>query len=386
MNKLNQTARITLKRGLLTASIIALLIGWSMFSIISEFKDVATLKARNHEVISALSRLEISLTSAEKNERGYVIGGDAAIAPYQEAVQEVRQTTALIHALSSNDQFQQTNAERLDELIAAKLATLQFLVDLRKGGSAKAALRHMSIEQDKFETDNIKHVLVEMETWENTLLDQALKGRDAAYGKLWRTLTVIILFLFAGAMWHTLRVRKIMQNAEASEAHIQHLADHDALTGLPNRRLLQNRLDSQIADAGGAHRQMAVMFMDLDGFKKVNDTIGHQAGDELLKCVAQRLQTAIRASDTVARIGGDEFIILLPELNGPDTAAKIAKTLVDAVSRPYSIEGKAVHVSASIGVSFYPKNGTSSSVLMANADEALNLAKGQGKNQYQFAF
>lgn len=386
MNKQNQIAHRTLITGMLAAGFLACLIGWSVFGIIADFKSTAMLKARNHEVISALNRLQINLTNAEKSERGYVVGSELAATPYEEAVKEVRWTMDLIYALASNDPLQRSKAAQLEKLIEAKLQTLQFLVDAREAGSTQSAQLLMSVEQDKLETDRIKEVLDEMEARENTVLDKALSVRDGAYGKFWSLLGIITACLFAGAIWQYFRMRKIVQYAASSEAEIRHMANHDVLTGLPNRRLLQDKLDTHIDDANRNRRAFAVMFMDLDGFKKVNDTIGHEAGDDLLRSVAQRLRTTIRASDTVARIGGDEFIVVVPELNEANTAAQIATTLVEAVSRPYLIKGKSVNVSTSIGISFYPRNGTSSSELLEIADRALNQAKGRGKNQYRFAF
>jgi diguanylate cyclase (GGDEF)-like protein len=386
MDKQNQIATRTLVSGMLASGFLAILVGWCVFGIISDFKNTALLKARNHEVISALNRLQINLTNAEKSERGYVVGSEVAAAPYEEAVNEVRWTTDLIYALASKDPFQRGKAAQLDKLVEAKLQTLQFLVDVREAGSTQSAQLLMSVEQDKLETDRIKNVLSEMEDRENTLLDKALSVRDGAYIKLWGLLGIVTTCLFAGAIWQYFRMRKIVQYAASSEAEIRHLANHDVLTGLPNRRLLQEKLDTHIDEANRHRQAFAVMFMDLDGFKKVNDTIGHEAGDDLLKAVAQRLRATIRASDTVARIGGDEFIVVVPELNEANTATQIATTLVEAVSRPYSIKGKCVNVSASIGISFYPQNGKSSSELLEIADRALNQAKGSGKNQYRFAF
>ncbi|RJF97305.1 diguanylate cyclase domain-containing protein [Noviherbaspirillum saxi] len=385
MNQQNRMAITTLISGILAASFLALLIGWSVFDIISDIKRAAVLKARNHEVTSALNKLQINLTNAEKSERGYVVGSEVSATPYLAAVEEVRWTTDLIHALVSNDSSQRSNAARLEKLVESKLGTLQFVVEAREASSIQAAQLLMSVEQDKLETDRIKDVLSEMESHENTVLNKALRIRDGAFDKLWWVLAALTFMLFAGAIWQYLRVRKIVQYAAKSEAAIRHLANHDVLTELPNRRLLLERLDTHIDHAHSNAQSLAVMFMDLDGFKKVNDTIGHDAGDELLKCVAQRLKSTIRASDTVARIGGDEFIVVVPKLYGADTAAQIATTLVDAVSRPYCIKGRSIKVSTSIGISFYPKHGVSSGELLERADQALNQAKASGKNRYRFA-
>jgi diguanylate cyclase (GGDEF)-like protein len=381
----NRTAVVTLVSGVAAASLLVLLITWSVFSIISDFKSVATLKARNHEVIATLNRLQIHLTNAEKSERGYLVGSEFSAEPYVKAVDEARWTTDLIHALMSSNSSQRAAAVELDRLVEAKIGTLQYLVEMRDAGSMQSAQLLMSVDQDKLETDRINDMLRKMELHENALLNDALLIRDKAYTKLWIMLAAVTFILFSGAAWHYRGVRRIVQQAAKAQAEMRYLANHDALTGLPNRRLLQENLDRQITSAGKDRQLFAVMYMDLDGFKKVNDTLGHDTGDELLQYVARRLKTTIRASDTVARIGGDEFIIVLPQLHDAHIATHIAGLLVESISRPYTIKGQAVRVSASIGISFYPRNGTTSSELLDLADQALNEAKTSGKNQYRLA-
>jgi diguanylate cyclase (GGDEF)-like protein len=381
----NKLALMTLVSGIVMAGLLALMIGWSMFDIISDFKSAATLKARNHELIATFSKLQIHLGNAEKSERGYIAGSELSVAPYVAAVEEVRWTTDLVHALVSKDPLQRKRAVQLEERVEARLATLQFLVEMREAGNMRSAQLLMSSEQDNLETERVNDMLKEMENHENTLLNEALLVRDNAYGKIWSMLAAVTFFLFGGAVWQYRRVRRLMHHAANSQAEMRYLANHDALTGLPNRRLLQDRLDAHIGSAGKDCKSLAVMYMDLDGFKKVNDTIGHDAGDELLQHVARRLKASIRASDTVARIGGDEFIVVVPELDGPATAAHIAGTLVEAISKPYSIKGRTVSISTSIGISLYPGDGTCSGDLLNAADQALNQAKNSGKNQYRFA-
>ncbi len=130
---------------------------------------------------------------------------------------------------------------------------------------------------------------------------------------------------------------------------------------------------------------MAVMYLDLDGFKQINDTLGHDAGDILLSMVAARLVSAVRQEDTVARLGGDEFVIVLSELTQADDAAKLASKVIHAVSQPYSIQGRDVGMTASIGVSIFPAHGEEAETLMKNADKALYEAKRTGKNNFRIA-
>jgi diguanylate cyclase (GGDEF)-like protein len=163
------------------------------------------------------------------------------------------------------------------------------------------------------------------------------------------------------------------------------MALHDALTGLPNRRLLMDRLALAIAHARRNTSTMAVMFLDLDGFKQINDTLGHDAGDTLLSLVADRLVAAVREEDTVARMGGDEFVIGLWESGHADGVARLASKVIQAVSQPYRIQDHDVRITASVGASIYPLHGEAVETLMKRADQALYEAKRAGKNDYRIA-
>jgi len=182
-----------------------------------------------------------------------------------------------------------------------------------------------------------------------------------------------------------LEVRLLYKQLEEYSRALESLAMHDALTGLPNRRLLMDRLSSSIAHARRNKSTMAVMYLDLDGFKEINDTLGHDAGDLLLKMVADRLTAAVRQEDTVARMGGDEFVIGLWELNHAEGVAKLVTKVIQAVSQPYRIQDREVHVTASVGVGIYPLHGDAVETLMKSADLALFEAKRTGKNNYRMA-
>ena len=182
-----------------------------------------------------------------------------------------------------------------------------------------------------------------------------------------------------------LEVRLLYKQLEHSKRALESLALHDALTGLPNRRLLMDRLSSAIAHARRNKSIMAVMYLDLDGFKQINDTLGHDAGDTLLNLVAARLLAAVRQEDTVARLGGDEFVIALWGLSHADAVAKLASKVIQAVSQSYSIQGRGVNITASVGVGIYPTHAEEAETLMKSADLALYEAKSAGKNAYRIA-
>lgn len=159
-------------------------------------------------------------------------------------------------------------------------------------------------------------------------------------------------------------------------------ANHDALTGLPNRRLLFDRLKQAILRSRRSQQRLAVCYLDLDGFKQVNDTLGHDAGDNVLRLIAGRLSDALRGEDTVVRLGGDEFVLLLGNLDNEDRAGQLLERLLQDIAKPMVIYGKPTLVTASIGVTFYPQDKSDPEQLLKHADEAMLAAKKEGKSRY----
>jgi|SRR5687768_8213582 len=182
-----------------------------------------------------------------------------------------------------------------------------------------------------------------------------------------------------------LEVRLLHDAARDYAKTLESMALQDPLTGLANRRLLPERVWMAIAHARRNKSAMAVLYLDLDGFKAVNDTLGHGAGDQLLKQVADRLLHSVREEDTVARLGGDEFMVALWHVLGFDDTAKVAAKIIEAVSRPYDLEGNSVTVTTSVGASVYPAHGEDADALMKSADTALYEAKRAGKNTYRLS-
>jgi diguanylate cyclase (GGDEF)-like protein/PAS domain S-box-containing protein len=178
-------------------------------------------------------------------------------------------------------------------------------------------------------------------------------------------------------------VSRDISERKRAEEQIEYQAYHDALTGLPNRRLFRDRLTVALAHSRRLKSTLAVMFLDLDRFKYVNDTLGHSIGDELLKTVAARLAAALREEDSIARMGGDEFTVLLPELNSPDHAASVAQKLLEAVGQPMRIDETELFITTSIGIALFPNDGDTAELLLKNADHAMYRAKDAGRNSYQ---
>jgi diguanylate cyclase (GGDEF)-like protein/PAS domain S-box-containing protein len=175
-----------------------------------------------------------------------------------------------------------------------------------------------------------------------------------------------------------------VSESRAIALKMSHLAQHDFLTGLPNRMLLTERLSQAIGQARRHRKQVALLFLDLDNFKHINDSLGHAVGDQLLQSIADRLTAGVRATDTVCRQGGDEFVILLAEIEQPQDAAHVAETLLAALAVPHFIDGHDLHVTLSIGISVYPDDSIDLDTVMQNADTAMFHAKANGRNNYQF--
>ncbi|HVL77354.1 MAG TPA: EAL domain-containing protein [Noviherbaspirillum sp.] len=179
-------------------------------------------------------------------------------------------------------------------------------------------------------------------------------------------------------------VSRDITDRKLAEERIHHLATHDALTGLPNRSMFSQLLGAALEHARPAGSRFAVLFVDLDRFKHINDTLGHDAGDRLLKKVTERFRVALRSSDVMARLGGDEFVILVRDLASTRHAGTVARKILAAAVEPVMLNGRECRVSASIGIAIYPRDGSDEQTLMKNADIAMYYAKEEGKNNFQF--
>ncbi|MGK2915711.1 MAG: diguanylate cyclase domain-containing protein, partial [Porticoccaceae bacterium] len=175
-----------------------------------------------------------------------------------------------------------------------------------------------------------------------------------------------------------------VSTARNDAQQLARLAQHDFLTGLPNRLLLGDRIDNAIALALRHRKRGALLFMDLDNFKHVNDTFGHPIGDELLQSVAQRLVACVRGSDTVARLGGDEFVVVLSEIERAEDAALNAKKIVQTLAATHRVAGHELQTNVSIGISIFPGDGRDVETLIRCADAAMYVAKDEGGNNYHF--
>lgn len=212
--------------------------------------------------------------------------------------------------------------------------------------------------------------------------DTVERARDGSLYTVSQTITPMLDE--DGRITHFIAIHEDITAQKKTQERIQHMAHYDALTGLPNRALFYDRLKQAVAMARRNHGGLTLLFMDLDGFKGINDTLGHRAGDLLLKAVAERLHQCVRDSDTVARLGGDEFTAILNEVHEQHSAARIAEKIIAAIAQPFDLEGASAQIGVSIGIAFCSTGETGEDELVHDADQAMYMAKSAGKNTYRF--
>jgi diguanylate cyclase (GGDEF)-like protein/PAS domain S-box-containing protein len=253
-----------------------------------------------------------------------------------------------------------------EEATGKPLAEVFRIID----GSTRKIARdpmEMAVEQNRTVGLTVNCVLIRRDGFESAIEDSAAPIHD----RTGRVTGAVIVFHDVSA-------------ARAMSVQMTHSAQHDIVTNLPNRLLLSDRITQSISLARRQHRPLAVIFLDLDRFKYINDSLGHAAGDELLQSVSRRLLASVRGSDTVSRLGGDEFVVLLSEITYPEAAATSAIKILLSVSAPHSVGGQDLHINGSIGISVYPEDGEDAETLIKNADTAMYHAKENGRNNFQF--
>jgi diguanylate cyclase (GGDEF)-like protein/PAS domain S-box-containing protein len=253
-----------------------------------------------------------------------------------------------------------------EEAIGKPLGQVFRIVDGATHDTARDPME-MAVEQNRTVGLTVNCVLIRRDGFESAIEDSAAPIHDRAG----RVTGAVIVFHDVSA-------------ARAMSVKMTHSAQHDVVTNLPNRLLLNDRITQSIALALRQNKSIAVIFLDLDRFKYINDSLGHETGDKLLRSVSKRLLASVRGSDTVSRQGGDEFVILLSEISHPEDAAKSAKKILTSLSAPHSIAGQDLHIDGSIGISVYPEDGEDAETLIKNADTAMYHAKGAGRNNFQF--
>ena len=223
------------------------------------------------------------------------------------------------------------------------------------------------------------HTILAGETYSNIMINRRKDG-----SLYYEEKTITPIKDQSGNITHFVSTAKDISERMQVQERLQHIAHHDALTDLPNRNLFLDRLQQALTRARWHDRLVAVMFMDLDRFKNINDTLGHTSGDQLLLQLSERLNRTVRDGDTIARFGGDEFAILLDDIDSDSHISSVAQKILDTLARPFRINNQDLYITASIGISIYPGDGEDSETLLRNADVAMYRAKDLGKNNYQF--
>lgn len=210
-----------------------------------------------------------------------------------------------------------------------------------------------------------------------------VESRSVAHGETnWTLTTKVPLHDASGAVVGLLGITREINELKRNELNLQHMATHDPLTDLPNRYLMTDRLSHILAQSARSGSIFAVLFLDIDDFKSINDARGHEFGDLVLRALGETLVRTVRASDTVARIGGDEFVIILETLGSREAVAHVADKILHAVAKPFTLKRHRVHMTVSMGIGIHPDNGVDPEVLLGAADYAMYLAKGRGKNRW----
>ncbi|MBT9528446.1 MAG: EAL domain-containing protein [Rhizobacter sp.] len=234
--------------------------------------------------------------------------------------------------------------------------------------------------QDVGGWDSFRETLAQRRSFRDVIMQRIAPGRRAYY----ISMSGEPMFDQSGAFAGYRGISREITEQKVAEEHIHHMARHDSLTGLPNRMMFSSLLNVAIPTAARYKRNFAVMFIDLDRFKFINDTLGHEAGDTLLKEITARFRQTLRASDVIARLGGDEFVVLVQEVNDREHASAVARKMLSAAIKPMVLVGQECRVTASIGIAMYPSDGEDEQTLMKNADSAMYFAKEEGKNNFQF--
>jgi diguanylate cyclase (GGDEF)-like protein/PAS domain S-box-containing protein len=282
-------------------------------------------------------------------------------ATFEQAAIGIAHTTPDERFLRVNDKLCEVLGYTREELLGMTIFDLSHPEDLGKGANTRRRLIAGEIPTHSIE--------------------RRTRCKDGTYK--WLNRTISLVREPSGEPAYFIRVMEDITERKRLEHALQHTATHDRLTGLPNRSLMQDRLRHAVEQCVRRSRIAGVMFIDLDRFKIVNDTLGHAMGDRLLQIVAGRLRNCVRCEDTVGRLGGDEFAIVLTELTNAGDAVVVGQKVLDALATPIDLDGHEAFVTASIGIATYPHDGGDADILIRNADAAMYRAKAEGKNNYQ---
>lgn len=334
------------------------------------------------QVVELLRSVSAAVADSEAGQRSYIISERKEyLEDSGELLRAADRRLNDIRPVIGNDAAELEKIDLLRSSIAARTAEFEHALELLKDGDRRAALKAISTEQSRQNLDYTYELFRQFRAKQGEQFIQRTRQvqEHSRFSLATQSIATLFGLVFLGLIYY-LVYREITVRRQTEEK-LRVVATHDPLTALPNRTLLHERLSHVLARAQRHGRPLAVLLVDLDRFKHVNDTLGHEAGDTLLQLAARRFYNCLRETDTMARQGGDEFVVLMDELSDRQPITRVSQRILDAMVQPFVIEGQEIHVTASIGVSVYPDDGRT---LLRNAEMALYRAKGKGGNNYQF--
>ena len=336
------------------------------------------------KVIEALKDVQNNVVGAKTGLRGYILSGERErLAQAHEQLGRAAQSVKALRSRPEAPPDQAQQVESADALIGEEFQRFSALIEIDRRKGMSAAIRTISATGGAATIGRVQDLVQDLLAVEDAQLT-ARTAQSRLSSDLSVVTAAVATFFNLGLLGVVILLarREIKERRQAEEV-VKFAATHDPLTGLPNRVLLAERVNRAVAAAKSESRSTAVLFIDLDRFKNINDALGHEAGDHLLQNVADRLVRCVRRSDTVARQGGDEFVVLIEAFQTPRDLIQVAEKILAEVAGPMTVYGKEFQITASIGMSTFPADGEDLRALLKNADIAMYRAKQQG-NAYQF--
>jgi diguanylate cyclase (GGDEF)-like protein len=329
-----------------------------------------------------LRRANTAVADSEAGQRSYIISQKKEYLEYsRDALKLAHGGLNEIRALAAADPAELKTIGSLQASIAERTAEFDATLELLMKGDRAAALRAISTEASRRNLESAYELFDQIKLKQGELFTQRTRQlqESSRFSLVTQNVATVFGLLFLCLIYYLVS-REITMRRQTEEK-LRIVATHDPLTALPNRTLLHERLSHALAKAQRHGRKLAALFIGLDRFKNVNDTLGHETGDALLQIAARRLYDCLRETDTMARQGGDEFVVLMDELSDLEPVSRVAQRILDAVAQPFVLEGRELHIGASIGISVYPDDDRT---LLRNADIAMHRAKAKGGNGFQF--
>ncbi|MFC3099614.1 diguanylate cyclase [Altererythrobacter lauratis] len=382
------SGKLLLATALLLGALLALS-GWLAREATREMRDAGRWESEAFEVIDAINNLRLGVVSVRRGERGYLLTGDPTyLEPYVEGRAHIAQAFDKLQKQVITDQEQQARVKAMDGALQVYLAQAAGTVELERQGRHAEAVSIVRSGAGRQLINNLLRQLDSFESAERSLLAERKRRAERAAARSDQAqiaLNATGLLLLAVGLFASFALRRAIANEEQARAELKWLATTDELTGLANRREMFAGLDRLIAFARRQKRPLAVAVIDIDRFKLVNDTHGHSAGDEVIRCVAQMGLALMREQDLVGRLGGEEFLIAFPDCTAEDAASACERLREGIAALPIILpEGKALAVTLSIGVAALRPDDDRTR-LISRADEALYQAKKAGRDQVKQA-